>query len=111
MSDTLALQRQLKIKSGVVIRLLKELDMYRREEEEQVKRVEKLKVDGADGADIRHAETVQREAHKMVPDAQARLAKAVEDLKDHVQHVRGIAEMAGDPELAKAKEAIEQAEL
>jgi hypothetical protein len=38
-----------------VTRLLKELTVYLGEEEDQVRRVEKLKNDGADEADIRQA--------------------------------------------------------
>lgn len=60
--------RQLKIKTGVVKRLHKEESSYIQEVEDQQKVVEKLKADGADGADIRAAvckvsDCVRVEAH------------------------------------------------
>lgn len=62
--------RQLKIKTGVVKRLHKEESSYIQEVEDQQKVVEKLKADGADGADIRAAvceitDWVQMEAHQL----------------------------------------------
>jgi len=112
MSDALqALQRQLRIKSGVVNRLLKEHNLYIQEEEAQRWKVEKLKADGADGADIRQAETVLNEAKRMVPDARGRLGKAVEDLKDFMIQAQATPKITEDLEYAKAKEALEQAEL
>ncbi|KAG8899808.1 hypothetical protein FRB99_006439 [Tulasnella sp. 403] len=112
MSTELAtVRKQLKIKTGVVKRLSKEVGVYKQEEEEQVLRVEKLKADGVDEADIRQANNVLREAQKMVPDAQNRMAKAVADLRDLIAHAVAISELAEDEELAKAKEAIEEVEV
>ncbi|KIO17174.1 hypothetical protein M407DRAFT_175190 [Tulasnella calospora MUT 4182] len=94
------------------MRLIKELGVYQKEEEAEVRRVEKLKAEGAEGADIRQAENVLKEAQKMVPDAQQRMSGAVEDL-------RGVFDLAKDPSsplpaddemLLKAKEALEKAE-
>jgi len=110
-NDLVALRRQLKIKTGVVKRQVKELDLYRQEKTEKVENLEKLKAAGADGADIRRAEALLDEAQKMVPDAQGRTGKAVADLKDLAHQAEKIPEMAGDQDLLNAKEAIGSAEL
>ena len=47
--------RQLKIKTGSVNRLRKELNLYSKEREQEQQRVDKLKQSGADSHDIRHA--------------------------------------------------------
>ncbi|KAG8865226.1 hypothetical protein FRB96_000116 [Tulasnella sp. 330] len=109
-SDLANIRRQLKIKTGVVKRQIKELDLYRQEEAENVQRVEKLKAEGADGADIRHAETVLQEAKKMVPSAKERTGNTVRDLKDLTNQVKEMPEMEGDENLMHAMEAIELAE-
>ncbi|KAG9006040.1 hypothetical protein FRB94_001021 [Tulasnella sp. JGI-2019a] len=110
-TDLKTIQRQLKIKTGVVKRQIKELNLYRQEEAENVQKVEKLKAAAADGADIRHAETVLNEAKKMVPDAQGRTGKAVDDLKDLLAQATKIPELADDLDIINAKKALEQAEL
>jgi len=110
-SEITALRRQLKIKSGVVKREIKELNLYRQEEQEQVTKVDKLKSEGADAADLRQAVKVLDEARKMVPDAQSRLQKAVADLKDLTNQATTIPDLAEDPDYMKAKEAIGEAEL
>jgi len=109
-SDVVAVRKQLKIKTGVVKRLMKELNLYRKEHEEQVIRVEKLKGEGADGADIRHAETVLKEAATMIPDAQTRMEKSVAELKDLTIHAETIAGMNEEAELIQAKEVLQAAE-
>jgi tubulin-specific chaperone A len=48
-------KRQLSIKSGIVRRLTKELSMYEEEKKQEQTRVDKLKADGADSHDIKHA--------------------------------------------------------
>lgn len=48
-------KRMLKIKTGSVVRLNKELGLYETEKESEVRRVAKMKEDGADMYDIKHA--------------------------------------------------------
>jgi hypothetical protein len=47
--------RQLKIKSGSVGRLKKELGLYQEEEAKEQQKVSRLKAEGADEHDIKHA--------------------------------------------------------
>ncbi|ADV21790.1 co-chaperone [Cryptococcus gattii Ru294] len=74
--------RQLKIKTGVVKRLHKEESSYIQEVEDQQKVVEKLKADGADGADIRAAERVLKDSEMMVPRTRRSLEEAFQALED-----------------------------
>ena len=48
-------KRMLKIKTGSVVRLNKELGLYETEKEAEAKRVAKMREDGADPYDIKHA--------------------------------------------------------
>ena len=48
-------KRQLVIKTNVVKRLAKEVELYEKERNQEQLRVEKLKADGADSYDIKHA--------------------------------------------------------
>lgn len=48
-------KRQLKIKTGSVNRLKKELHLYAKERQKEQQRVERLKEGGADSHDIKHA--------------------------------------------------------
>lgn len=52
MSDV---KRQLKIKTGSVKRLAKEVVMYKKDEETETARVNRMKADGSDASDIKHA--------------------------------------------------------
>lgn len=52
MSDA---KRQLKIKTGSVKRLAKEVVMYKQDEETETDRVSRLKAAGSDASDIKHA--------------------------------------------------------
>lgn len=47
--------RQLTIKTGAVRRLSKELGLYEKERDQEAAHVEKLKANGADSHDIKHA--------------------------------------------------------
>lgn len=51
--DGMALEKDLKIKTGIVTRLYKEYHAYLKEEENQKKRIERIKSEGADEHDIR----------------------------------------------------------
>ena len=48
-------KRQLVIKTNVVKRLAKEVEMYEKERKQEQARVDKLKSEGADSHDIKHA--------------------------------------------------------
>uniref|UniRef100_A0A7S1MZS0 Tubulin-specific chaperone A n=1 Tax=Phaeocystis cordata TaxID=118079 RepID=A0A7S1MZS0_9EUKA len=81
------LKRQVKIKTGIVKRLRKELAMYEQEKVQNDKRVEDMRASGADTYDIRQAERVADESAMMIPDCKGRFDAAFSDLEKLV--VRG----------------------
>ncbi|UOH80930.1 hypothetical protein LQV05_003591 [Cryptococcus neoformans] len=94
--------RQLKIKTGVVKRLHKEESSYIQEVEDQQKVVEKLKADGADGADIRAAERVLKDSEMMVPRTRRSLEEAFQALEDLVNALGSDESIAGTQEFREA---------
>ncbi|CAK0787985.1 hypothetical protein CVIRNUC_011207 [Coccomyxa viridis] len=77
-------KRMLKIKTGSVVRLNKELGLYETEKEAEAKRVAKMRDEGADAYDIKHAVSVLEEAKIMIPDTRQRLEGALQDLTGYV---------------------------
>ncbi|OAV93303.1 tubulin binding cofactor A [Puccinia triticina 1-1 BBBD Race 1] len=97
--------RPLKIKTGVVERLIKEEDSYKKEYDNQLKRIEKVKQDTPDDDwNIRKQKEVLDETVKMIPDVKQRLSKAVEELNDLVNAHQ--TELAGTDELSKAQQVL-----
>ncbi|KAJ1209347.1 hypothetical protein NDU88_004725 [Pleurodeles waltl] len=72
--------RQIKIKTGVVKRLVKEKAMYEKEAKQQEEKVEKLKAEGGDEYVIKKQIEVLQESRMMIPDCQRRLEAAHGDL-------------------------------
>ncbi|WVQ96793.1 hypothetical protein IAU59_003900 [Kwoniella sp. CBS 9459] len=111
MSDTNAQSvRQLKIKTGVVKRLFKEESTYKQEVVDQIKVVEKLKADGADGADIRAAERVLRDSEMMVPRTRNQLEEAYQALEDLVEALKPETAIAETQEFTNAFSQLQQVE-
>merc|ERR1712188_198712 len=75
------LKRQVKIKTGIVKRLRKELAMYQEEKVQNDKRVEDMRASGADTYDVRQAERVADESAMMIPDCKQRFEAAYTDLQ------------------------------
>lgn len=61
-------RRMLKIKTGSVVRLKKELGLYQTEKESEAQRVARMKEENADAHDIKHAVSPDqlRKAHACV---------------------------------------------
>ncbi|KWU41245.1 tubulin binding cofactor A [Rhodotorula sp. JG-1b] len=75
--------RQLTIKTGVVTRLHKELQVYRDEADKTRSTIEQMEKDAAaDEYEIRQQRRVLAESERIIPDSEQRLAKAVDDLED-----------------------------
>mmetsp|Transcript_23771 Transcript_23771/g.61012 ORF Transcript_23771/g.61012 Transcript_23771/m.61012 type:complete len:112 (+) Transcript_23771:186-521(+) len=102
--------RQLKIKTGSVKRLRKELTMYEKEHEKELARVDKMKADDADPHDLKHAENVLSEAAMMLPDCRQRLEAALGDLVAFVEEIGDSLKEDECEELKTAKEVIADAE-
>jgi len=74
------INKQLKIKSGVVQRLTKENGLYRKEADELEAKKNKLTADGAEDWDIKNATKMMEESKKLIQDTFTRLEKAAKDL-------------------------------
>lgn len=103
--------QQLKIKTGVLKRLIAEEKSYRQELSEQTITLSNFKkVDGDEDYEwkLKKQKEVIEETKKMIPDAQLRLSKSLAELQELVgAHEE---EWAGTEELTKAKELIKDGE-
>ncbi|KAI9173031.1 hypothetical protein H9P43_007162 [Blastocladiella emersonii ATCC 22665] len=84
--------RQLKIKTGVVKRLAKEIFMYQKEAEKQQAKVAAMAEAGADEHDVRKQKEVLQETLVMIPDTQRRLVDAFADLEAYASAVANLKE-------------------
>ncbi|XP_078531344.1 tubulin-specific chaperone A [Lissotriton helveticus] len=84
--------RQIKIKTGVVKRLVKEKAMYEKEAKQQEEKVEKLKADGGDEYVIKKQIEVLQESRMMIPDCQRRLEAAHGDLTQLLENEKELDE-------------------
>ncbi|KAF9502236.1 tubulin binding cofactor A [Pleurotus eryngii] len=108
MSDVPTIRRSLKIKTGSANRLLKEHNLYRKEAEAQQLKLDKFKADeNSEAWDINNGTRMMEEANKMIADSDARLGKAVADLRELVIAAKKIPELTEAEELLKAEEALE----
>ncbi|XP_074059754.1 tubulin-specific chaperone A [Macrotis lagotis] len=72
--------RQIKIKTGVVKRLVKEKMMYEKEAKQQEEKVEKMKAEDGENYAIKKQTEILQESRMMIPDCQRRLEAACSDL-------------------------------
>jgi tubulin-specific chaperone A len=98
--------KNLRIKTGVLIRTHKELQHYHLELQTQKDKVAKMREDGRDVYDIKKQVEVQEETEVMIPDTMRRLAKAVDDLQGAV--AMSESECAGSEQLIAAKKALQE---
>ncbi|KAF9015754.1 tubulin binding cofactor A [Cyathus striatus] len=109
MSDISSVKRQLKIKSGVVKRLLKEHRLYQEEADGLKQKGDKLAANGADEWDIKNAWKMHDESNRMVTDVATRLGKATGELRDLVVSAKKVQELAQVEEFLRAEEILEEA--
>eukprot|EP00894_Picocystis_sp_ML_P001984 jgi/Pico_ML_1/52501/g3198.t2 len=76
--------RMVKIKTGTVKRLHKDLNLYKKEFEDQQKKVDRMKEEGCDEHDIKQQVQVLNETVTMIPDCRQRLEAALIDLKSYL---------------------------
>ncbi|KAI8820204.1 tubulin binding cofactor A-domain-containing protein [Fimicolochytrium jonesii] len=96
------LLKKIKVQTGVVRRISKDLSYYDEEAITQQKRIDKLIADGADEHDIRKQKEVLEETHVMMPDGKKRLARAQEELQELLDKYLG----AVDHEAATSEEVL-----
>jgi tubulin-specific chaperone A len=80
MADNKDALRALKIKTGVLTRVKKELAMYHKEVETEGAKLEKMKAEGMDPHDIKQQDQVLGESSMMIGDCTTRMENAFNDL-------------------------------
>lgn len=80
MADNKDALRALKIKTGVLTRVKKELAMYHKEVETEGAKLEKMKSEGMDPHDIKQQDQVLGESSMMIGDCTTRMENAFNDL-------------------------------
>ena len=88
MADNKDALRALKIKTGVLTRVKKELAMYRKEVETEGAKLEKMKAEGMDPHDIKQQDQVLGESSMMIGDCTTRMENAFNDLVAAMVRVR-----------------------
>ncbi|KZT72923.1 tubulin binding cofactor A [Daedalea quercina L-15889] len=107
MSDTAALRRQLKIKSGSAKRLYKEHKSYQKEEEDLTRKLNKLIADNGDEWQIKNTRRMLEESQRMIQDTSNRLGTATQDLREVLVAAEKVSELHSEPELVAAQETME----
>jgi tubulin-specific chaperone A len=80
MADNKDALRALKIKTGVLTRVKKELAMYRKEVVTEGAKLEKMRSEGKDPHDIKQQDQVLGESSMMIGDCTTRMENAFNDL-------------------------------
>jgi len=84
--------RTLKIKSGIVKRLAKEVTAYEKETVQEQERLQKMKDKDEDEYNIRQQEKVLQESQMMIPDCRKRLQTAYDELKEILESEKDLEE-------------------
>ncbi|KAK7063821.1 BHLH domain-containing protein [Favolaschia claudopus] len=113
MSDTAALRRQLKIKSGAASRLKKENELYQKELVDLKVKKDKLVAEGAEAEewDVKNAGRMMDESEKMIKDSAERLGKAYGELRDLIVSAKKDPALQQDEEFLKAEGIMEETAL
>ncbi|KAF5392601.1 hypothetical protein D9757_002277 [Collybiopsis confluens] len=111
MTETAALKRQLKIKSGAAKRLLKENKLYRKETEDLHRRLDRMIADNAEEWDVKNAKRLVEESTKMVSDTADRMGRAVGELRDVVAKAKDDVLLAQDEDYLSAQAILEGAAM
>ncbi|KAM0791048.1 hypothetical protein ACM66B_004343 [Microbotryomycetes sp. NB124-2] len=101
--------RQLTIKTGVVNRLVKEVQSYKQEAAQQQNKVEKMEHNKEDEYEIKQQRRVHQDSLQMIPDSEKRLQKALAELEDLVDDASEA--LKGTDELSLAQQALERARV
>ncbi|KAI9140831.1 putative cofactor A [Paraphysoderma sedebokerense] len=100
--------RELKIKTGVVKRLFKELKSYDVEKDKQQARIDKLVHEHADEHDIRKQKEVLDETLQMIPDCKKRLEASYEELSSLMAKHKSDPQIESSEEYKQALQILEE---
>ena len=89
-------------------RLLKEVEFYKHEVKENEQTLAEMKANNRDPYDIKKFEEVLGESYMMIPDSNARLKQALQDLADYIESSEVTEEYQSNKWYHQAKELLEQ---
>ena len=92
MADNKEALRALKIKTGVMTRVKKELAMYEQEVKTETEKLETMKSEGRDPHDVKQQDQVLGESTMMISDCKSRMEGAFNDLLAAVVSTTGARE-------------------
>mmetsp|Transcript_40867 Transcript_40867/g.66256 ORF Transcript_40867/g.66256 Transcript_40867/m.66256 type:complete len:115 (-) Transcript_40867:330-674(-) len=101
--------KALKIKTGVAKRYCKEYTSYGKEKQKQQARIDKLKSENADEADVRKQEEVLQETAMMIPDTRRKTEAALQELKGLLAEHEST-DLASSKEFEEAKTVVKDIE-
>ncbi|EOA28107.1 hypothetical protein CARUB_v10024291mg [Capsella rubella] len=104
-AESMATERNLKIKTSTVKRIVKELHSYEKEVEREAAKTADMKDKGADPYDLKQQENVLGESRMMIPDCNKRLEAALADLKSTLAELEEMVEKEGQ-EIEDAKKTV-----
>nr|XP_051713295.1 tubulin-specific chaperone A-like [Oryctolagus cuniculus] len=84
--------RQIKIKTCVVKRLVKEKEMYEKEAKQQEEKIEKMRAEDGENYAIKKQAEILQESRMMIPDCQRRLEAAYTDLQQILESEKDLEE-------------------
>ncbi|XP_045216910.1 tubulin-specific chaperone A-like [Mercenaria mercenaria] len=99
--------KNLKIKTGVVKRLTKEIGYYEKEVTKEEERFEKKKAGGGDEHELKKQKEVIEESRAMIPDSKRRLTAAKDEMKKLLENE---ADLAETDDYKEAQKILEEAE-
>ena len=101
-----AIEKQLRIKTGVCQRTYKEYLSYREEEKREQEVLEKMKSESTDEFMIRQQTNVVKESQMMIPDSKQRLRVALDELSNLIDSLEENEDMKDNQRFLEAKQAI-----
>lgn len=106
----MATLKDLKLKTGVCKRTLKELHSYEVEEKREAAKTQAMRDNNADPYDIKQQVNVLSESQMMIPDCRRRLESALDALRDAVAEAEDDEVCKGGEELSAAQALIAEVE-
>ncbi|KAI9105957.1 tubulin-specific chaperone A [Phlyctochytrium arcticum] len=104
--------KQLKVQTGALKRINKDLLYYKKEYAAQEARIAKLVADGADEHDVRKQQEVLEETNQMLPDCRRRITSAHNDLLSTLNQITKVNDVdLSSEEIVAARAAIDETDL
>eukprot|EP00741_Cyanophora_paradoxa_P006396 tig00001001_g6200.t1 len=102
-------KKTLKLKVGIAKRTFKEMQGYEKEREKQQAKIDRMKADNLDPADIKKQEEVLSETLAMIPDVRKRLEAAMKEVQQLMKDAESDENLMASEEYKAGQEIIVEA--